>query len=139
MTNKQPTDDVILVTQASERSLIVQMLLWNNSEIELSGEFTFTLSFVLPDGISKRYTLSAVSGLPGGTQFIRPDDLDGDPNITIEAELIPFQAVWWSTTWTISGIEVGDSVAVTGVISGGVSKTKSVTVTWIDLSEEEEE
>lgn len=127
----QPTDDVLTLFQTSDTEFTVRVTAWNNSADLIEDSITITLEFTLPSGVTFSYTFSVVSGL-GDARYIVPTDPGTKPNITISDDIRPYESFWWYTSWKLTGVSIGDTVEVTAVISGGMSKTSTRELVWED-------
>jgi hypothetical protein len=128
--DKQEGDNILAIGQYGPDSLLVQVSIWNDTTDFIIDDILAVLSFSLPDGVDFVNTMSALSSISAPV-YVKPDDLDTEPKITVTTNLEPFQAVFWTSTWTLSGISVGDVVELTAILSGGVTKSKTEDLTWL--------
>jgi hypothetical protein len=125
-----PEESSFAIIQRGKNVLVAVRVL-NDTGEDVVDDILIRLVFELPDGSSFEYNTSIITGL-GGARFIDPDDDTGEPNITIEDDLQPEQAFFWSSSWRINGIEAEDEVTVTMIISGSLESTETKTITWTE-------
>ena len=123
------SDPIIFIVQ-SGNLLLVQVTMWNDTGIETAEDLVATLNITLPGSATRELAQSIISGVTGGPNFDTPDDVDSTPNVTIEEPLSPLRTFYWTTTWTIGDIDEDDEIAVTAVLSGGLSKAGTADVVW---------
>ena len=125
----QPSDDILFIAQSGASGLVVQVSVWNDSPEPVEGPITITLTFTLPDGVTFTVGQSVIAGL-GNPRFITPEDVDTEPNTTVDDDMRPYQVYWWNTNVTLSGISEDDEIEVVAVISDGMAKSETEELTW---------
>ncbi len=131
LTTKLPGDEILFLSQSGS-SLVIQVSIWNDSTDEITDDITITLEITLEGSATRSLQLSVVSGF-GAPQYPVVQDPTGDPNITLDDDMGPYQVAYWNTMWAISGLDVGDIATVTATISGGMTKSETEELTWADL------